>query len=201
VIVTLIDHGAGNVTSVARALRKLGAEVQVANRPEQIAAATCLILPGVGHCATLLNSLNSCALRVPLLAALDRGVPFLGICLGLQALYKSSEEAPGMSGFDVFAGTVSQLPRNQKLPHMGWNRLYARVPSHLLEGISLDAYFYFAHSYAAPAEGPETTAVSRYGREFASVVESKHIFGVQFHPEKSGAPGAQLLANFLRLAA
>jgi glutamine amidotransferase len=201
VIVTLIDYGAGNVTSVARALRRLGAEVQTASSPEQIASASCLILPGVGHCAALLNSLDSCAIRNPLLSALDRGVPFLGICLGLQSLYKSSAEAPEMSGLGVFYGTVKQLPRSQKLPHMGWNRLSAKVPSRLLTGISPDAYFYFAHSYAAPAEGPEASAVSCYGREFAAIVESKHTFGVQFHPEKSGAPGAQLLANFLRLAA
>jgi imidazole glycerol phosphate synthase glutamine amidotransferase subunit len=201
VIVTLIDYDAGNVTSVARALRKLGAEVQTASQPGQIASASCLVLPGVGHCAALFRSLDSCALRQPLLTALTRGVPFLGICLGLQALYERSDEASEMSGLGVFRGTVSQLPRNQKLPHMGWNRLCAKVPSCLLQGISPDAYFYFAHSYAAPADGREAAAISCYGREFAAIIESQRIFGVQFHPEKSGAPGARLLENFLRLAA
>lgn len=200
-IVTLIDYGAGNITSVARALGKLGADVQIASQADKIAAATCLVLPGVGHCAALLTALDACALRKPLLGALGRGIPFLGICLGLQVLYERSAEAPELSGLGVFAGSVSKLPDNIKLPHMGWNRIRVSRATRLLDGISPDAYFYFAHSYAAPAEGVEAAAVSCYGREFAAVVESQHAFGVQFHPEKSGAPGAQLLANFLALAA
>ena len=200
-IVSLIDYGAGNVPSVARALRRLGTETRTINEPEQIASATCLILPGVGHCAALLNSLHARSLREPLLAALNRGVPFLGICLGLQALYERSDEAPDMPGLNVFSGKVEQLPQNVKLPHMGWNRLCASRPSRLLEGISADAYFYFAHSFAASANGIENVATCCYGRQFAAIVESNRVFGVQFHPEKSGAPGAQLLSNFLRLAA
>jgi imidazole glycerol phosphate synthase glutamine amidotransferase subunit len=201
VIVTMIDYGAGNVTSVDRALRKLGVDVQTARQPQEIAAATCLVLPGVGHCAALLRSLDECALHQPLLDALSRGVPFLGICLGLQALYQSSQEAPAMAGLRVFPGCVQKLAPDVKLPHMGWDQLRATRPSRLLDGISPDAYFYFAHSYAAPADGEETAAVCCYGLAFAAVVEHKRIFGVQFHPEKSGAPGAQLLVNFLRLAA
>lgn len=200
-IVSLIDYGAGNVTSVARALHRLGAEIHIVSQPEQIASALGLILPGVGHCAALLNSLDARALREPLLDALNRGVPFLGICLGLQALYECSAEAPEMRGLSLFSGKVDQLPSNVKLPHMGWNRLCASHSSRLLEGISADAYFYFAHSFAAPADGLEASAACCYGRKFAAVVESNRVFGVQFHPEKSGAPGAQLLANFLRLTA
>ena len=200
-IVTLIDYGAGNVTSVARALRRLGAEVRVTSQAAEISAAGCLILPGVGHCAALLGSLDAHALRLPLLDALSRGTPFLGICLGLQALYQSSEEAPEISGLGVLQGHVSLLPQDVKLPHMGWNQLRVVRASRLLEGISPEAYFYFAHSYAAPANGAETAATCAHGREFAAVLESKRIFGVQFHPEKSGAPGAKLLENFLRLAA
>jgi imidazole glycerol phosphate synthase glutamine amidotransferase subunit len=199
--VTLIDYGAGNVTSVARALCKLGAEVLCANQPEQIGSASCLILPGVGHCAALLMRLDASGLRKALLTALSRGVPFLGICLGLQALYERSDEASEMPGLGVFQGTVTRLPQDMKLPHMGWNRLCAGRSSPLLHGISPDAYFYFAHSYAAPAEGPECAAICCYGRKFGAIVESNLVFGVQFHPEKSGVPGTQLLANFLRLAA
>jgi glutamine amidotransferase len=201
VIATLIDYGAGNVTSVARALRRLGAEVRTTNQPEEITTATCLILPGVGHCAALLNSLDAHGLRGPLLTAISRGTPFLGICLGLQALYQSSAEAPELSGFGLLHGHVDQLPQKVKLPHMGWNQLRPLRDCRLLDGISSDAYFYFAHSYAAPAGGPATAATCEHGREFTAVLETAQIFGVQFHPEKSGAPGAKLLDNFLRLAA
>ena len=200
-IVTLIDYGAGNVTSVARAIRRLGGEVCATNRTEKVAEATCVILPGVGHCAALLRSLDAHNLRAPLLAALARGTPFLGICLGLQALYQSSEEAPELPGLGVFQGRVTRLPPTAKLPHMGWNHLHTVRPSRLLERISPEAYFYFAHSYAAPASGAETAAVCAHGQEFAAVLENGSIFGVQFHPEKSGVSGAKLLENFLRLAA
>ena len=200
-ISTVLDYGAGNVTSVARALRRLGCEVRLTSRPNEIASATCLILPGVGHSAALLGFLDTQALRQPLVDALARGTPFLGICLGLQALYEQSEEAPGTPGLAVLRGQVSLLPPEVKLPHMGWNQLRASRRTRLLDGIPPEAYFYFAHSYAAPAGGPEAAATCFHGREFTAVLESNRIFGVQFHPEKSGAPGAKLLENFLRLAA
>ena len=199
--VTLIDYGAGNVTSVARALRRLGAEVRLTNKPQEASSAASIILPGVGHCAALLNSLDAHALRQPLLDAIARGTPFLGICLGLQALYQRSEEAPDIPGLGVFSGEVALLPQNVKLPHMGWNQMQAVHPCRLLDGISPDAYFYFAHSYAARAGGSETAATCIHGREFTAVLECNRVFGVQFHPEKSGTAGAKLLENFLKAAA
>jgi imidazole glycerol phosphate synthase glutamine amidotransferase subunit len=198
--VTLIDYGAGNVTSVARALRRLGADVYSTNHPEEIASARCLILPGVGHCGALISSLDAHGLRQPLLDAISHRTPFLGICLGLQALYETSEEAPALLGLGLLKGQVTQLPQNVKLPHMGWNQVHALRASPLLDGISSEAYFYFAHSYAAPAGGAESAATCEHGREFTAVLENDQAFGVQFHPEKSGAPGAKLLENFLRLA-
>jgi imidazole glycerol phosphate synthase glutamine amidotransferase subunit len=200
--VTLIDYGAGNVTSVERALHKRGAESIRANAPNQIEQARAIVLPGVGHFAALIRALDEHNLRAPLLSALDRGVPFLGICLGLQALYEASEEAPELLGLKQFSGKVCALPANVKLPHMGWNQLRRAQDSQLLRGIADDAYFYFAHSYAACVTGnePEAVATCAHGSEFVAVLEHKNIHAVQFHPEKSGQPGAQLLGNFLTIA-
>jgi imidazole glycerol phosphate synthase glutamine amidotransferase subunit len=199
--VTLIDYGAGNVPSVERALRRAGAQVTTTNLPGQIAAARCLVLPGVGHCATLIAALEAHGLRQPLLEAIRSGAAFLGICLGLQALYESSEEAPNLPGLGLLPGQVTRLPENVKLPHMGWNTLKRIRSSRLLDSIQGDAYFYFAHSFAAPSGGEESAAVSGHGREFLAVLEKENICAVQFHPEKSGAAGAQVLQNFLRAAA
>lgn len=199
--VTLLDYGAGNVTSVERALRRLGAAPERANTPEAIANAQAIILPGVGHYSALIRALDEHKLRAPLVAAIQRGVPFLGICLGLQALYESSEEAPQLRGLNFFSGSVSSLPASVKLPHMGWNQLKLIHPSRLFDSISPDAYFYFAHSFAAANANGEAVAVCHHGADFAAVIERQNVFAVQFHPEKSGAAGAQLLKNFLALAA
>lgn len=199
--VTLLDYGAGNVTSVERALRRLGARAFTTNRPEGIAEAERLILPGVGHCGALIAALDTHGLRQPLRDAITRGVNFLGICLGLQALYEASDEAPSLAGLALLPGRVTHLPSGVKLPHMGWNQLQCTKSSRLLDGIPPESYFYFAHSYAAPASGPACTAVCEHGRAFIAVIEQQNVFGVQFHPEKSGAPGAKLLENFLRLPA
>ena len=200
--VTLIDYGAGNVTSVERALHKLGADTKRANTPSEIDSATALVLPGVGHFAALIRALDDQRIREPVLAAFQRGVPFLGICLGLHALYDSSEEAPELTGLKRFQGRICALPANVKLPHMGWNQLDRKRDSKLLAGISSDAYFYFAHSYGACAaeKNPSAVATCTHGSEFVAVIEHKNIHAVQFHPEKSGRPGAQLLANFVAIA-
>jgi len=199
--ISLLDYGAGNATSVERALRRLGANPERSNSPESITNAEAIILPGVGHYSALIRALDKQNLRPALLDALDRAVPFLGICLGLQALYETSAESPGLSGLHLLTGTVSSLPATVKLPHMGWNQLKLTHPSRLLEGISPDAYFYFAHSFAATHANGEVVALCTYGADFAAVIEKQNIFAVQFHPEKSGDAGARLLQNFLRLAA
>ncbi|MBV8514742.1 MAG: imidazole glycerol phosphate synthase subunit HisH [Acidobacteria bacterium] len=199
--VTLIDYGAGNVTNVERALQKLGAETVRANAPAQIERATTLILPGVGHFAALIRALDRQNLRTSLLAAFDRGIPFLGICLGLQALYDSSEEAPELTGLKLLQGRVCALPASVKLPHMGWNQLNCKNGSKLLAGIAPDAHFYFAHSYACLDRNSSTNvATCTHGSEFVAVLEYRNVHAVQFHPEKSGQPGAQLLGNFLNVA-
>ena len=201
--VTLIDYGAGNVPSVERALHRLGAQTCRATTAECMARAEALILPGVGHYAALIRALDERQMRAPLLEAIEKGVPFLGVCLGLQALYEGSEEAPELTGLGVFPGRVAALPAEVKLPHMGWNQLQGQQKSRLMKDIPADAYFYFAHSYAALPGSDQGTYVATctHGTEFAAVIEREKLFAVQFHPEKSGPAGAQLLQNFLRLAA
>lgn len=199
--VTIVDYGAGNVPSVERALQRLGAESERTSSPESISKADALLLPGVGHYAAIVRALDENNLRAPLVEAIHRGVPFLGICLGLQVLFKSSEEASTLHGLNLLPGIVSALPPNVKLPHMGWNQLEKKRESSLLTGIDTGAFFYFAHSFAALDSNGAAAATCAYGAEFAAVIEQKNIYAVQFHPEKSGAPGARLLRNFLRIAA
>ncbi len=198
--ITIVDYGAGNVPSVERALQRLGADSRRTTSPECISNAEALLLPGVGHIAALVRALDEQALRAPLVDAIHRGVPFLGICLGLQILYESSEEAPQLSGLHFLPGRVSALPSKVKLPHMGWNQIAEKRESRLLRGIPKDAYFYFAHSYAARDSNEYAIATCSHGLEFAAVIERQNTFAVQFHPEKSGAPGARVLQNFLGLA-
>jgi imidazole glycerol phosphate synthase glutamine amidotransferase subunit len=198
-VITLLDCGVSNVVSVERALHRLGAETQRAATAECVANARALLLPGVGHFEALIRVLDDRKLRVPLADTIRRGIPFLGICLGLQVLYDASEEAPELIGLQLLSGRVRALPAHAKLPHMGWNRLVTKRKSRLLAGVHADAYFYFAHTYAAMQLGEEIVAACSYATEFAAVLEKENICAVQFHPEKSGDAGAQVLRNFLRL--
>ena len=144
-------------------------------------------------------------MRASLIATVERGVPFLGICLGLQALFQNSEEAPDLLGLQILPGSVRVLSGAVKLPHMGWDQVQAKGGSRVLEGVDSGSYFYFAHSYAVPYSGEEaaleTRATCSYGGEFVAVTEKESIFAVQFHPEKSGDAGQRVLENFLRIAA
>ena len=198
--IALVEYGAGNLPSVERALARLGLESRRASTPEAIASSDALILPGVGHFGALMHSLNERSLIEPLREAIAKGVPLLGICLGLQAMFASSDEAPGDAGLAVFPQNVSALPATDRLPHMGWNQLRRVRPSVLLEGVPADAYFYFAHSYAALDAGEAAVALCKHGASFVALLEKGGVFATQFHPEKSGPVGAKVLANFLRRA-
>jgi imidazole glycerol phosphate synthase glutamine amidotransferase subunit len=198
--VAIVDYGAGNLPSVERALRSLGADTERATEPEQIAAAKAIVLPGVGHFSAFVNGLRERNLTLALRRAYDSDVPMLGICLGLQAMFASSEEAPGAPGLGFFPQEVRALPSNVKSPHIGWNRLRRTQTSALLRDIPEDAYFYFAHSYAAPASAEPTVAACDHGFPFAAVIEQRKLSAVQFHPEKSGETGARVLRNFLESA-
>ena len=199
--IALIDYGAGNVPSVERAVEKLGAATRRVTQPQQLSSARAIILPGVGHYAAIIRALDTQNLRTTLLEAISRGVPFLGICLGLQALYASSEEAPTLSGLGLLDGAVKSLPNTVKLPHMGWNRVRAVKESPLLEGLNGSEYFYFAHTFAVTDTLADAVATCEHGASFTAVLQRNNIFATQFHPEKSGAAGARILQNFLRLAA
>jgi len=199
--IALIDYGAGNVPSVERALQKLGATSRRVTQSSELTGARAIILPGVGHYAAIIRALDERNLRSALLEQIARGTPFLGICLGLQALYASSEEAPALRGLALFEGSVRSLPASVKLPHMGWNRLRIQRPSRLLAGLSESDYFYFAHTFAAATSSSEVVATCDHGANFTAVIERGNIFATQFHPEKSAAAGARLLQNFVGLAA
>jgi glutamine amidotransferase len=195
-VIALIDYGAGNLTSVRKGFAAAGAEISIPADPDALDDAAGIVVPGVGHFSAT-SSLNG-AWRDAIARLVRRGTPLLGICLGLQWLFDGSEEAPDQPGLGVLRGTCVRLPPGQKVPHVGWNVLAMRE-SRLLAGVPAGTYAYFTHSYAAPVTDA-STAVTEYGRPFASAVEQDNVFGVQFHPEKSGPAGVRILSNFAGLA-
>ena len=196
--ISIIDYGAGNLRSVENTLSEIGAEYQVIRTPEEVLAATRLILPGVGHFGQLLRSLDSMQVRGPILEKIRAGVPFLGICLGLQALFQSSEEAPELQGLGVIPGVVKRFGADLRVPHMGWNEIVGCAYGKLTANLGARPYLYFAHSYYCPLT--ESTAAScSYGVAYTAVLERDNLFGVQFHPEKSGPVGLRIMRNFVEL--
>jgi glutamine amidotransferase len=194
--VTVIDYKAGNLTSVVKALRYLGAEVMVTDGPEALADAERIVLPGVGHFAAT-RRLDETGLTPAIRSAIGRGVPFLGICVGMQWLLQGSTEAPEQPGLGHFPGHCERFPDGpEKVPHVGWNQLTPKAESRLMAGVSTDEFAYFTHSWRAPVSA-STVAVTEYLGPFASAVEDGNVFGTQFHPEKSGETGLKVLRNFL----
>jgi glutamine amidotransferase len=196
--IAVLDYGIGNLASAHRAFLHLGADARLVQDPEEATDADAVVLPGVGAFGRCAAALEESGLASVARRALENGTPFLGICVGLQLLYEGSEEAPGVAGFGTLAGTVQRLAPGVKCPQMQWNPLLALGPEPpaLMAGLPEQPWMYFVHSYAPPV-GPETVAVCEYGGRVAAAIERDHIWGTQFHPEKSGTLGLAVLANFV----
>jgi imidazole glycerol-phosphate synthase subunit HisH len=204
-MLAVIDYGAGNLRSVLHALNYLGAEsIRVVQDARDLKGAQQIILPGVGAFGAGMNKLREQHLIQPIRDAVVAGIPFLGICLGMQFLFERSDEMGDHEGLGILPGQVTRFPQkpNLKVPHMGWNQLQLRKQSSLMDGLTGESYAYFVHSYyCVPATESDILATVDYGLPFTAAVQRDHIYGVQFHPEKSQKTGLQILANFLKVTA
>jgi glutamine amidotransferase len=194
-VIAVIDYKAGNLTSVMKALTALGAAAQITEDPAVVRAAERVVLPGVGHFAATAR-LRETGIEDAARESIAAGVPFLGICVGLQWLFEGSTEASGVAGLGAMRGCCSRFPDSHKVPHVGWNTIAAAGESRLLAGLPPQPFVYYTHSYRAPLV-EETIGVTDYAGPFSGAVERGNLFGVQFHPEKSGDAGLQVLRNFL----
>jgi glutamine amidotransferase len=193
----IFDYGAGNLLSLKTALEKTGLTTSIGTTAKDLIQADAIALPGVGNFATSLKKLNP--IKETLRTKVSEGTPLLGICLGLQLFFESSQEGPG-DGLTFFKGTVKQLPNVLKVPHMGWNTLNIVKSNELLDGIAEGTYVYFVHSlYPAPQDSNIVITKTTYGTTFTSTVAQKNIYGTQFHPEKSGDVGLKILKNFAKI--
>ncbi len=196
--VVVLDYGAGNLRSVVRAVEHVGFSVQVADSPAPLDGARAVILPGVGAAADTMRNLKQRGLAGPVVDYIASGRPFLGVCMGLQALVTLSEEGGSHPCLDVLPGRVVRLPDGQKVPHMGWNAVTACRPSPLLDGIPDGSHFYFVHSYHCILDDESAVlATTNYGTRVIAIVQYDNVTATQFHPEKSGAYGLQIYRNFL----
>ncbi|MEG0216305.1 MAG: imidazole glycerol phosphate synthase subunit HisH [Hungatella sp.] len=201
-MIAMIDYDAGNLRSVEKALIALGEEPVITRNPDEILAADKVILPGVGSFADAMGRLHQYELADVIRQVVKNGTPFLGICLGLQLLFDSSEEGEGIAGLGILRGRIRKIPDcpGLKIPHMGWNSLDIRPESRLFHGVESGAYVYFVHSYYLEAEDPGIVAATvEYSTKIHAAVEAENLFACQFHPEKSGDVGLQILKNFMEL--
>lgn len=204
-MIAIIDYGMGNLRSVEKALAHVGAQAAVTQDPEVLEKATGVVLPGVGAFAQAMDNLKAAGLVEPIRRAIASGKPFLGICLGLQLLFETSEERFGDDaalprGLGIVPGRVRRFPAGPKVPQIGWNTLLFPKATRLFAGVDEGSYVYFVHSYyAEPADPAVVAAVTEYGIEYCSAVEAGNVMAVQFHPEKSSRVGLQILSNFAAL--
>lgn len=204
-MIAIVDYGMGNLRSVSKAFQSQGIQAVVTRDPELISGASGLVLPGVGAFGDCVRNLEQYGLKGPILDFIASGRPFLGICLGLQVLFESSEESPGANGLGLLKGKVVRFrfPEEERLkvPHMGWNRISIKKDVPLLKGVPDRSWFYFVHSYYPVPEDSSLTAItSEYGIEFTAAASYENVFACQFHPEKSSAYGLSILRNFAALS-
>ncbi len=200
-MLTIVDYGAGNLRNVYMAFRRLGVEALVTAEAALIRRASALVLPGVGAFGESIAKLRALGLEEPLVAAIRDGVPFLGICVGLQLLFEVGEELGEHRGLGILAGRVRRFPPGLSVPHMGWNQLHQTRPIPLWQGIPDGSYVYFVHSYYAdPQDRAVVAATTDYGLDFTSAVAQGNLYAIQFHPEKSQDVGERILHNFAREA-
>jgi glutamine amidotransferase len=196
-MIAIVDYGAGNLVSVKKALDWLGQECAITSDSGQVARATKIVLPGVGHFAST-AALRDSGLRDAIADGIGRGIPFLGICVGMQWMFERSQESPETPGLSVFEGECERFSAGVKSPHVGWNQIEVASSSRLLCSVPSSSFVYFTHSFRAPVSNT-TVACCEYGGKFSAAVERDHVFGVQFHPEKSGEIGLKILGNFCAL--
>lgn len=203
-MISIVDYGMGNLRSVSKAFETQGFDVAVTNNPDDITNSNGLVLPGVGAFGECMSNLNKHGLVEPIKEYINSGRPFLGICLGFQILFEESEESPGIKGLGIFNGRVVRFPdfgeKRIKVPQMGWNTINFDHSSEVLKNVAEDTWFYFVHSYYVdPEKNGLSIITSNYGIEFTAAVEKENIFACQFHPEKSGGQGLELVKNFAKL--
>jgi glutamine amidotransferase len=199
-MIVVVDYGAGNLRSVAKALESFGADVTVTGDPEAVEKADKLVLPGVGAFGKAVENLRRKNLDGTIIRFVQKEKPFLGICLGLQMLFEASEENADAKGLSILRGKAVRFDRGLKVPHLGWNQVFQTADSPLWKGVPDGSFFYFAHSYVVqPSNAGMVSGKTGYGTEFASAVWRDALFGIQFHPEKSQKWGLRLLENFIRL--
>lgn len=199
-MIAIIDYGMGNLRSVQKGFERVGFEAEVVSSPDAVSGATGLVLPGVGAFGDAMDNLRGVEFVDSIVKSVSAGVPFLGICLGLQLLFSQSEELGAHQGLDILPGRVTRFPAGQRVPQIGWNQIHMRRESPLLDGVPDGAFFYFVHSFYVQAErGEDVVAETDYGIDYCSIVGKNNVFGVQFHPEKSQDAGLRLLKNFAQI--
>ncbi len=199
-MICIVDYEAGNLRSVQKAVEHTGTEAKVTSSPKEILEADKVIFPGVGAFGKAVEKIDQLGLRDTLLESIDKGKPFLGICLGMQLLFESSEESPGVKGLSVFKGPVKRFSKDLKVPHLGWNVLIPITESPLWNNIADQSFFYFAHSYyISPENSGIIIGETDYGMRVPVAVNKENVFGLQFHPEKSQKMGLQVLENFVNI--
>lgn len=202
-MIAIIDYGAGNIQSVYKALKFIGADCKVTSDKDEILNADGAILPGVGSFGDAMDTMTKRGIKDNIIEYTKSGKPFLGICLGLQLLFPESEETPGVKGLDIFKGTITKIPnqnRTLKIPHMGWNNISIKQKNGIFKDIEGEPYVYFVHSFYLKAQDKDiVAATTQYGVEIDAAVQKGNIIATQFHPEKSGEVGLKMLKNFVEM--